>query len=297
MTRLLVAHESLAHAARWQWTLEPVTVSLLALSAGIYVVGVRSAWRQAGPGAAFRWWQVTAYAFGWLSMALALVSPLDWLSDVLFSAHMTQHEILMLVAAPLLVLGQPLLAFLWAMPARHRPHVARLVRGPVITRAWHQLTAPLTVFVIHALALWAWHVPVLFEAALANEAIHFVQHVCFLATAALFWWGMVYGRYGRVGYGVAVLYVFATALHNSLLGALLTVAPRVWYAPYESTASAWRLDPLADQQLAGLIMWVPAGVAFLVVGLALTAAWLGDSERRVAIGSTAMPAPGARDAG
>lgn len=284
----------LAHqigAAWWrQWTFEPVTVTLLLLSVVLYVVGVRNAWRQAGTGGGLRWWQVSSFAAGTLALAIAQISPLAWLSDVLFSAHMTQHEILMLVAAPLLVLGQPLLACLWAVPAARRARVAAAFRGRGFTRFWHRITGPMAVFLLHAIALWIWHVPALFEAALASEAVHFFQHMCFLGTAALFWWGMVYGRYGRLGYGVAILYVFVTALHNTVLGALLTIAPSVWYSSYELTAARWQIDALADQQLAGLIMWVPSGVAFLVIGLALAAAWLGESERRVALGSTATAA-------
>ena len=146
------------------------------------------------------------------------------------------------------------------------------------------------------MALWVWHIPTLYEAALQSTGVHAVQHVSFLLTAALFWWGMMHGRYGRTGYGVAVLYVFLTAVHSSVLGALLTVAPSVWYSAYAATAAEWRIDALADQQLAGLLMWVPAGVIFIVFGLALFAAWLGESERRAALGSvgTAVTARGRR---
>jgi cytochrome c2 len=95
---------------------------------------------------------------------------------------------------------------------------------------------------------------------------------------------MTHGRYGRAGYGVGVLYVFLTAVHSSVLGALLTVAPGVWYPAYERAAAAWQIDPLQDQQLAGLLMWVPSAIVFIVLGLALFAAWLGESERRAALG-------------
>ena len=105
------------------------------------------------------------------------------------------------------------------------------------------------------------------------------------STAALFWWGMVHGRYGRAGYGVGVLYVFLTALHSTVLGALLTVAPNPWYGAYARATHGPHTDALGDQQLAGLIMWVPSGVIFIVVGLALFAAWLGEAERRARAGS------------
>jgi putative membrane protein len=111
-----------------------------------------------------------------------------------------------------------------------------------------------------------------------------VQHVSFLVTAAVFWWGMIYGRYGRIGYGAGVLYVFLTAIHSSILGALVTIAPSLWYPRYAHTGAAWHVDPLEDQQLAGLLMWIPSGVILIVLGLALFAAWLGESERRARLG-------------
>ena len=278
------------------WTFESLTVALMAVSAGIYSLGVRAAWRQGGAGACFGPWQVAAFCTGMMALAIALLSPLDWLSDVLFSAHMTQHEVLMLVAAPLLVLGQPLLAMFWAVPGGRRGTVAHVFRRPGIVSTWHLFTTPLVVFLLHGTALWIWHLPALFEWALHSEPVHAVQHLSFLGTAALFWWGMVNGRYGRAGYGVGVLYVFLTALHSTVLGALLTVAPSTWYRSYESTAAQRRIDALADQQLAGLIMWVPSGVIFIVIGLVLVTAWLGESERRVLLGSTSTPhARGARD--
>ena len=106
------------------------------------------------------------------------------------------------------------------------------MRRPPITAPWTALTAPASVFVLHALALWVWHLPALYDYALEHEAMHVVQHLCFFGTAALFWWGIAHGRYGRRGYGAAVVYVFATAVHGGVLGALLTLSPRVWYAPY-----------------------------------------------------------------
>jgi putative membrane protein len=106
-----------------------------------------------------------------------------------------------------------------------------------------------------------------------------LQHLCFFGTAALFWWGIAHGRYGRIGHGAAVLYVFATAIHGGALGALLTFSPHVWYTPYLARHSV-ALTPLEDQQLAGLLMWVPGGLVFVAAGLALFAAWLRESDRR-----------------
>jgi cytochrome c oxidase assembly factor CtaG/cytochrome c2 len=243
-------------------------------------------WRKAGAGKGISWWAAASFAAGWLTLIVALVSPMAWLSAILFSVHMTQHTLLMLVAAPLLTFGHPLLAWMWALGNSPRERVAHAFTGPRIRGMWRALTAPLAVFLIQAVALWMWHIPSWYEAALHHDAVHALEHLCFVLAGSLFWWAMVHGRYGRAGYGLAVLYVFLTAIHSSALGALLTVAPSVWYPEYARQAAAWHLDALGDQQLAGLLMWIPAGVIFIVFGLALIAAWLGEAERRVRFGLT-----------
>lgn len=264
----------------WSW--DPVVLGLLALSAGLYARGAARLWRRAGTGKGIRRWQAGCFAAGWLGLFVALVSPLDALGGVLFSAHMAQHEILMLVAAPLLVLGRPLIPLLYALPRRWRRRVGRWVQAPGFAAVWRFLTGPLVVSAVHGVALWVWHLPALYEATLEDEVVHAVQHGSFFGTAALFWWALIHGRFGRLGYGAAVVWVFLTSVHSGVLGALLTFAPRLWYPIYEERTGKWGLSALEDQQLAGLIMWVPAGVLFLVLGLALFAVWLGEAERRVA---------------
>jgi cytochrome c oxidase assembly factor CtaG len=143
------------------------------------------------------------------------------------------------------------------------------------------ITGPLTVWLIHGITVWGWHLPVLYEATLRSEFVHALQHTSFLGTALLFWWALIYGRFGRMSYGVSVVYVFATALHTSILGALLTFAQHIWYPIYDGRTLAWSLTPIEDQQLGGLIMWIPGGLVFIAVGLGLFAAWIGESERRV----------------
>ncbi len=265
-----------AHA---HWTFEPWTLVLLGSSGILYAAGwTRLRRRSAGAGAP--WWTAAAFAAGWTTLTLALLSPLAALSEVLFSLHMTQHEILMLIASPLLVLGRPLTIFLWAFPARARAAIGRAVRTRPLRRTWRFATGALTVWILHAAAIWIWHAPPFYEAALRSESVHRFQHVCFVLTACLFWWALVHGRYGRMGYGVGVVYVFLTAIHTGALGALLTFSPRVLYPLYAARGRSIGADPLEDQRLAGLVMWIPFGVVFLVIGLALCAAWLGESERR-----------------
>jgi cytochrome c oxidase assembly factor CtaG/cytochrome c2 len=281
--QLVVAH-GVAAASFGHWDLHPLVVVPLAAALVFYVLGVRRLWTRAGSGRGISRWEAASFAAGWLTSAIALVSPVAWLSEILFSVHMTQHTLLMLVAAPLLAFGQPLLAFLWTFDAPARERIARPFRGARFVSAWHAITSPLAVFLVQAAALWLWHIPSWYEAALHNDAIHALEHVCLLAAGSLFWWSMVRGRYGRIGYGLAVVYVFLTAVHSGTLGALLTVAPDPWYLSYVRQGREWGIDPLDDQQLAGLLMWIPAGISFIVLGLALMAAWLGESGRRVRLG-------------
>jgi len=266
---------------RW-WSWDPVTILLIALSAVLYAVGVARLWRRAGVGQGIRRWQAACFAGGLLSLVVALISPVDALGEILFSAHMAQHELLILVAAPLMVLGRPLAPFLWALPKPARETAGEWSQRPAFAASWRFLTAPLTVFVVHGLALWLWHLPSLYQATLDDDFIHALQHLSFFLSAALFWWSLIHGRFGRFGYGAAVVYVFFTSMHSGILGALLTFAPHLWYPIYQARTSRWGLSPLEDQQLAGLIMWIPAGVLFILLGLGLFAAWLGEAERRVA---------------
>jgi putative membrane protein len=264
----LYAHEGVVHASIKPWNV--ATAISLVIIAAIYLIGLPHVWRKS-----IRPWQAVSFAIGWAAAGIALLSPLDAWSDVLFSAHMAQHEILMLVSAPLMVLGRPFLPALHVLPARVWPK-----------RAWDLITGPATVLILHAVVLWMWHLPALFEAALRNETVHVVQHLGFFVTAALFWWALIHGRYGRLGYGVGVLYVFATAMHTQILGALLTFGSRSWYPTHAARTADAGLNAVDDQQLAGVLMWVPFGVVFLFIGLALFAAWLGEAERRVAFTSS-----------
>jgi cytochrome c oxidase assembly factor CtaG len=252
--------------------------SSLAVLLGVYAAGVARLWRAAGCGRGVRRFEALAFGCGWLALVAALSPPLDEWSDRWLSAHMIQHELLMVIAAPLIAMSAPAVALLWALPslARRRAVESGLRRS--LTSAWTTVTSPLSAFLLHGLALWVWHLPALYDSALEHEAVHALQHICFFGTAALFWWGIIHGRYGRIGYGVAVMYVFATAVHGGVLGALLTFSPRVWYTPYVAHHPPG-LTPLEDQQLAGLLMWVPAGLIFVAGGLALFAAWLRQSDR------------------
>jgi putative membrane protein len=274
------AHEWASPAGPWwaQWSAQPAIALPLALSGLLYAVGVARLWASARVGVGVRRWEAAAYAAGWLALVMALLSPLHPLGELLFSAHMGQHELLMLVAAPLLVLGRPVLAYVWALPRPARAAFGRVARVAPLRRAWTWATVPLVAWVLHAAVLWVWHLPVLFEATLDSEGLHALQHLSFLGSALLFWWALVRHR-TALGYGAAVLYVFSTSAHTGLLGALLTMGRTVWYPAYTATAPQWGLAPLEDQQLGGLIMWVPAGAVYVVAALCLMVGWLREAER------------------
>lgn len=264
------------------WEFEPGVVIPLVLSGLLYGLGLTRMWRGAGFGRGVRVWEAAAFVSGWLALVVALVSPLHPWGSMLFSAHMVQHEVLMLVASPLVVLGRPVVAFLKSLPVRWARRASLWTTAPAWRGFWGVLVNPFVAWLVHAVVLWVWHVPAFFDATIENDFIHALQHLSFVASALLFWWAVMRDRRRAIGYGAAVLYLFTTALHSGLLGALITFAPSVWYPSYLETTAAWGLTPLEDQQLGGLIMWVPACLSYIVAGLALFAAWMRGSEDAVA---------------
>ena len=158
------------------------------------------------------------------------------------------------------------------------------------------VSTPLVAWALHGAVLWIWHVPALYDLAVRSEAAHAVQHAMFVGTSAMFWTGLLYGRYGRAGYGAGVFFVFTTAVHTGILGALFTISATPLYSSYSGGPEG---AALADQQLAGLVMWIPAGLLLTLVGIALFAAWLGEAERRAAgrPGGRELGGPGVRKAG
>ncbi|SAK99620.1 membrane protein [Caballeronia fortuita] len=270
------AHAVTADASPLAWTFEPWVVAALAVSLALYVAGYARLRSRGAQGRARRTARLAAFVAGWLVLVVALVSPLHALSEWLFSAHMLQHEMLMLMAAPLLVIGRPLAVWLWAFPTNMRLRIGAGTRSRWIRMPWRFLTLPLVAWTLHAAALWCWHAPRFFEAALARPGIHTLQHASFLASALLFWW-TVFGRgpdAQGVSSGHAMLSLFTTMVHTGALGALLTLAPGVWYPSCIETTRALGFDPLQDQQLGGLVMWVPGGLAYLIGGLLVGARWL-----------------------
>jgi putative membrane protein len=273
------AHRAVSPEQLWSaWTFEPMTIAALVGAGVLYGVGVARLRRRRARHAGGR--RIAAFYGGLLVLALALLSPVHALGETLFSAHMVQHLLLILVVAPLLVLGAPVAPAVVAAPAWCRRMYATGRRLEVMTRLRRALAVPLLVWALGALAMWSWHLPELYAAGLSHPLWHATEHASFLVTAIAFWTLIVHagGRAGR-GHGAAILLTFATALQGAVLGAVLTFATHPLYRDHLPGASAWGIAPLTDQQLAGLIMWVPAGAVYILVMATLFLAWLRAVER------------------
>jgi putative membrane protein len=258
------------------WNLHPVLVGGLLLTAWAYWRGQTS-----GPRRPIDSWRARCFTAALVALGLALLSPLDALSGALASAHMVQHLLLLLVAAPLLALSAPSSAILRGSPLALRRASGRWRRRLGLTHGHlGVLRHPAAMWLLSVGVIWFWHAAAPYDATLGNQLLHVLEHASFVVSAVLFW-QVVVGVRGaaRVSGGLGVLLVFAMAMQSVFLSVLLTFARTPWYSGYAETTAPWGLDPLTDQQLAGVIMWIPAGGIYLVVALALLVAWIRATER------------------
>lgn len=257
------------------WAPDPVAAVALGVVTLLYAHG-RLRTRRPVPAS-----RDAAVAGGLVALLVALVSPLDAASASLASAHMVQHLLLVLVAAPLLVLGAPATTLTLGTPRPVRRTVGRLRASARLTRRTTDLARrPVPAVGLHVGVLWFWHAAGPYQAALDHGAVHALEHATFLGTALLLW-GVVVdaARTGRTSPGLGVLLVFGVAMANVFLALLLTFATTPWYPGYAGTTEAWGLTQLMDQQLAGAIMWVPGGVVYAATALVLLVSWLRGSEQ------------------
>ncbi len=264
------------------WSFDPITLAILIASGYVYLRGVGALWKRAGVGVGISIWRVVAFCGGLLTIYLALISPLDALSETLFSAHMAQHLMLLEAAAPLLILGKPETALLWALPLGVRHRLGKgWKRARAVRSMWHIIGNPAAAAIIYVCVLWTWHAPALYQAALTSPALHLFEHACFLAIALLLWWTIVpHGRHPSMRYGIGILAVFVTGTFTGLLGALMNFSRTPWYPAYVPGEAAWGLTPLSDQQLAGLVMWIPTSAVHMATALVLFALWIRAAEHR-----------------
>lgn len=263
------------------WTLRPTVVLVLLVMAGLYALG---SWRltRRRPGTVGRTRIAWATA-GLLAIAAALLSPLDALADHLFRAHMVQHMLLVMVAAPALLLADPFPIAVWALSGRARRSLRRwLVRRSIGGRTWRLLTGMQLAWIAYACVLWAWHLPVAYDAALSDRGLHDLEHLTLFVGAILFWWPVIdpapHFR-SSAAPAVRVAYLVLGAVQTAALGLLLTLAPVVLYRSYASATGA--ADSLADQAAGGIVMWGLGGLIDMIAILVLVYRALGAGRTEV----------------
>lgn len=227
-------------------------------------------------------WRILLFLFGWLLVAMALFGPVEHWAHASLAGHMTQHMILLAIAPPLLLLARPMPQYMLSLPTRARRRV-----GPWLGRIYGGTAdTPVLAFIAHGLVIWLWHLPLPYQIALDHRLIHDAEHLMFFATGLWFWWSLIApGRLGQGGFGTAAVLAVLTMMHTGMLGALMTFAPQLLYPAHPAGFAGF--DQLTDQQLAGLLMWVPGGLIYMVAALALSGLWL----RRVDQNQASRPAP------
>jgi putative membrane protein len=268
-------------ALPWNW--EPLVLVSLGIATLWYGLGVWRLRRELVNARVIAPAQVLSFIAGMAVLFIALVSPIDTVGAELFSVHMVQHLLLTLAAPPLLVLSQPAIAFLWAFPVSLRRRVGRLWTGVGLTRGMRFLMQPLVVWTMFCAAFVTWHLPGPYAWALHNDGVHTIEHLSFFVTSLAFWTIVIEpsGR-RRIGYGSALLFVTTAAVLTGLSGALMILSPRALYPADAQAVASWGLTLMEDQQLAGLLMWIPMDVVYFAAAGWLFVAWLRDAERRAA---------------
>ncbi len=247
------AHGGESHG---EWSIEPIALALLIASVSLYTIG-RARMTMVQRKTIAPWPRAAYYCGAVAILVAALFSPIDAYADSSFAWHMLQHLLLMLGAAPLMATSNTHLVALFALPMGPRRWIgSRVNRTPGVKAGGSNRMAPIIAATLFALGLWIWHAPHLYEDALANEQLHTLEHLTFLITAAVFWRMISTSGDRRLDAGTAILLLTLVGLQGNLLAALITLAPNPLYVSYAS-------QPLGDQQVAGMLMWVPAGLIYL----------------------------------
>jgi cytochrome c oxidase assembly factor CtaG len=271
MTSPALAHGR--HSGALGWTLDPLLTIPLGLALAIYLAGWRKLARRASTPV-----RPALFLSGWVVLTLSLTSPLHEAGERSFTMHMIEHELIMLVATLLLAASGAGGALAWGLPRPLRQGLAGGWKSP-LQSVWRRLTDPVTATALQAVVMWAWHAPLLFDRALDSFGWHIAQHACFFLSSLLFWWAMLHPRGRGSGYGVSAACLFATSLIGGALGALMSLSSSPWYADYAAMGmTGIGRDPVDDQRLAGLIMWIPGGLVHGLASLALFYKWLKAAE-------------------
>lgn len=247
------------------WSIPPVATLALALTALAYL---RGCWllRRAGypylPA-----WRIGSFALGLFALWFALASPLDTFSGFVLTAHMLQHMMLMMVAPPLLLLGEPLIPIVRGMPRfAAREFAGPFLNWPVAQRIGLALTNPVVALLLMGVVMFTWHIPGPYELALRSSSWHQVEHACFFFTSIIFWWPVIQPWPSRPQWPrwAMVPYLLIADLQNTVLSAVLVFADKILYPSYAAGPSLFGFTAQQDQAAAGAIMWVVGSFAFIV---------------------------------
>lgn len=278
-----VPHDVINEGPWWQaWNFDPHYLLPLVLLGFFYVRGLRR-WPERSR--EHRTWRTVSYLGGLVLLAFLFESPLDRLGEHHFSMHMIQHNLVMMVVPPLLLLGAPTTPILRGLPRGLRQEVVvPTINHPAVQAVWRVLTFPPLTVAIFVMLQWLWHLaPGWYDRALNDNMVHDLQHISFFGIAMLFWWNMIdpAPRSSRVPMGARILYFYAAMLPKHILAAMIVFADEPFYPTYERVKRFLPGTPLEDQQLAGLIMWVPLGEALnLFVAAMVFVVWFRQSEHR-----------------
>jgi cytochrome c oxidase assembly factor CtaG len=232
-----------------------------------------------------RWplWRTALFFFGLAALLAALDSPIDSYAAVSFAVHMVQHMLLTVVAAPLLMIGAPIRPLLRGLPMWVRAMIVRpLARARAVRTLVHLLRHPLIAAALYVGGLYAWHLPSLYDAALLDAWVHFVEHAWFFFSALLFWSVVIDPEpfRGTLAYGARLPYLLVLgAAQNTVLGGILSFSSRLLYTAYaETSATVFDLDRVTDQRVGGAIMWVVGDFVFLAAASVAFFLWLAEEE-------------------
>jgi cytochrome c oxidase assembly factor CtaG len=278
--------------SRWD-VLDPLALLVLVFAA-VYVTGLARLTARVGtlPVPASR---VYSALGGLTILFVALAGPFDGFATEVFWLHMIQHLLIALIAVPLLLLASPMPVYLWAMPETVRLGAAELLssKGPVRT-VLARLTYPWVAAPLYIFTLYIWHFPPAFTAALDNPYIHYAQHFSFFVTAALFWWPLIGPApvRSKLSYPQRMVYLLMVVTPSAFLGAVVTLTGHVIYDGYLDSPGHWGMTPLEDQQMAGVLLWVPGNVVYLATLTALFFKWAAKEEKKAY--TARPPQPGVR---
>ena len=259
-------------SADFSWTAwhgHPSVITGLVVLTGAYLLGVGPLRRRFGLAQHVGYGQVSFFLTGVLVICIALLSPLHELGDeFLLSAHMAQHLLLTLVVPPLLLLGTPH----WLL----RP----LLSPPRAMKVARFLTSPVIAFIVFNAVLVVWHVPALYDQALREQGVHILEHLMFIVAGVIMWWPILspLPEIPRSSYLVLMGYLFLQPTVPSILGAFITFSDSVLYSWYETAPRVWDISAHTDQQIGGLIMWLPGGLVFLLAMVVMFLVWASREE-------------------